>query len=159
MKNEFIESKKLNLWVVQLFLVLLLGFSVYALVLQIFTDATFANKNIPNWALGLGIFLILGLIASFASLKLETQVNQAGIKVNFGILANESWSWSEIKKAQLLSFSFVGFGKRKNPKYGTVLSTGGKQGLALELQNGEKWLIDINGRKELETFLKNMKRR
>jgi len=158
MKNEFIESKKLNLWAVQLFLVFLLGFSVYALVLQLFTEATFANKDIPNWALGLGIFLLLGLIASFASLKLETQVNRAGIKVTFGILANESWSWSEIQRAQPLSFSFQGFGKRKSPKYGTVLSTGGKQGLAIELKNGKKWLIDVQDQKELIRVLKQLKK-
>jgi len=158
MKNEFIESKKLNLWVVQLFLILLLGFSVYALVLQIFTEATFANKDIPNWALGLGIFLLLGLIASFSSLKLETQVNQEGVKVSFGILANETWSWSEIKKVQLISFSFQGFGKRKSPKYGTVLSTGGKQGLAIEMKNGKKWLIDVHDQKELAQVLKQLKK-
>tara|TARA_R110002050_G_scaffold258026_1_gene397187 strand:- start:5217 stop:5693 length:477 start_codon:yes stop_codon:yes gene_type:complete len=157
MKNEFIESKKLNLRVVQLLLVLLLGFSVYALVLQIFTEATFANKDIPNWVLGLGIFLLLGLIASFASLKLDTKVNQDGIKVSFGILANEEWPWAEIKKAQVQNFSFVGFGKRKSPQYGTVLSTGGKQGLAIELKNGEKWLIDIKNRKDLEKLLKSLK--
>lgn len=158
MKNEFIESKKLKLWVVQLFLILLLGFSVYALLLQIFTEATFANKDIPNWVLGLGIFLLLGLIASFASLKLETQVNQEGVKVTFGILANETWPWSEIKKAQPISFSFQGFGKRKNPKYGTVLSTGGKQGLAIELKNGKKWLIDVQDQKELTRVLKQLRK-
>ena len=158
MKNEFVESKKLNHWAVQVFLVLLLGFSVYALVLQIFTEATFANKDIPNWVLGLGILLLLGLIASFASLKLETRVNQEGIKVTFGILANETWSWSEIKKAQPISFSFQGFGKRKNPKYGTVLSTGAKQGLAIELKNGKKWLVDVQDQRELIKVLKQLKK-
>ncbi len=158
MKNEFIESKKLKLWIVQLFLVLLLGFSVYALVLQIFTDSTFANKDIPNWVLGLGIFLLLGLIASFASLKLDTQVNQDGVKVSFGILANENWAWQEIAKASIIKFPFAGFGKRKNPKYGTVLSIGGKQGLALELKNGEKWLIDIQNGQELQRVMKVLKK-
>ncbi len=158
MKNEFIESKKLNLWAVQLILVLLLGLSVYALVLQLFTEASFAHKNIPNWVLGVGIFFLLGLIGSFASLKLVTQINEAGLKVSFGILANETWAWSEIKKVQPLSFSFQGMGKRKNSQYGTVLSTGGKQGLAIELKNGQKWLIDVQNQKELAQVLKQLKK-
>lgn len=158
MKKEFVESKRLKLWAVQIFLILLLGISVYALLFQIFTGASFANKDLPNWVLGVGIFLLLGLIASFASLKLDTQVNQDGIKVSFGFLANENWPWQEINKVSIIKFSFVGFGKRKNPKYGTVLSIGGKQGLSIELKNGEKWLIDIQNSSELQKVMKQLKK-
>jgi hypothetical protein len=158
MKNEFIESKKLKLWMVQVFLIIALGLSVYALLLQLLTQSSFGNRGIPSWLFGLGIFILLGLIASFVNLKLETTVNNEGIKVKFGILAQENWAWADIKKTSLVKHSFLGLGKRKNAQYGTVLSTGGKQGLAVELKNGQKWLINVQSPKELSKLLKTLKK-
>jgi hypothetical protein len=143
---------------VQLFLIIALGLSVYALLFQLLTQTSFGNRDISNWLLGFGIFILLGLIASFSSLKLETEVNEEGIKVQFGILAQEKWLWPEIKKTNLVKHSFLGLGKRKNAEYGTVLSTGGRQGLAVELKNGQKWLINIQDTKELSKLLKVLKK-
>jgi hypothetical protein len=158
MKNEFIESKKLKLWMVQVFLIITLGLSVYALLFQLFTQSSFGNRDIPSWLFGIGIFILLGLIASFVNLKLETEINNEGIKVKFGILAQESWAWADIKKTSLVKHSFLGLGKRKNAQYGTVLSTGGRQGLAVELKNGQKWLINIQDTEELSKLLKVLKK-
>lgn len=50
-------------------------------------------------------------------------------------------SWQEIKSIQFTTYSFVGYGWRFSSKYGTVNNVSGNKGIALELNNGSKFLI------------------
>ena len=57
-----------------------------------------------------------------------------------------------------LDYGFIGgYGIRLWTKYGTVYNTSGKIGLAITLNNGDKFLIGTQKSDELKLFLENNK--
>ena len=66
------------------------------------------------------------------------------------------FAWKDIQGAKTLRYGFVGgYGIRLLTPYGTVYNIKGKEGLALELKNGKKYLIGSQKTDEIELVLAN----
>ena len=65
-----------------------------------------------------------------------------------------------MKHAEIVNYEFVGgWGIRLWTKYGTVYNTKGDKGLAIELQNGKKFLIGTQKATELSKIIEKVDRR
>jgi len=90
------------------------------------------------------------LILLFASMRLNTAIDESGIRMRFFPFTGKRAAWSEIKKAEVVNYGFVGgWGIRIGTAYGTVYNTQGNRGLAIELVNGKKFLIGTQKEKEM----------
>lgn len=66
-------------------------------------------------------------------------------------------NWNEIKNIEVINYGFVGgWGIRLWTKYGTVYNMKGNKGLAIELNNGKKFLIGTQKETELRKFMEKM---
>jgi hypothetical protein len=83
--------------------------------------------------------------------RLRTEVNKAGVSVNFAPFAKKQFDWSDIKSAEVIDYGFVGgWGVRMGTKYGTIYSTQGKEGLSLGLKSGKKVVVGTQRKAEMQ---------
>lgn len=81
------------------------------------------------------------------SLRLATIVNEQGIDARFKAMpfAHKTFSWAEIEKAEVLSYSplaeYGGWGLRYGFSAGWCYNVRGKTGLKLRLKNGKQFMI------------------
>ena len=88
---------------------------------------------------------------------LETRMDAEGIEIRFFPLLRKSWSWDDIRHAEVLQYGFVGgWGIRLWTAYGTVYNIRGDQGLFFELHNGKKRLIGTQKQEEMKQFLDSL---
>jgi hypothetical protein len=103
------------------------------------------------------LLLLACCILPFVFLKmmyLETKMDQEGIQIRFFPLVRRTWRWSEMTRAEIVNYGFVGgWGIRLWTQYGTVYNIRGDEGLAFELKNGKKILVGTQKQKELQNFL------
>ena len=91
----------------------------------------------------------------FWFVKLKTNINGAGIEMNYFPFAKKEVKWSEIKEVKVVNYCFVGgWGLRYFTKYGTVYNVAGRHGLAIQLKSGIKFLIGTQRPEELKEKLK-----
>lgn len=110
--------------------------------------------------LGLIVFTVLIYIflAFLYLIKLSTHIDENGIQMRFFPLVKKDFKWKDIKNVQVITYGFVGgFGIRLWTKYGTVYNVKGNKGLAIELNNGKKYLIGTQKETELKTVIKKFK--
>ena len=55
-----------------------------------------------------------------------------------------------------MNYGFVGYGIRLGSKYGTVYNMKGNRGLAIELNNGKKFVIGTQKEMELKNVVEKM---
>lgn len=68
----------------------------------------------------------------------------------------KSVEWEDVKQAKVVDYGFVGgWGIRFGTEYGTVYNIKGKKGLAIELNNGKKFLIGTQKEEELNEVLQS----
>jgi hypothetical protein len=149
MEAVFKEKQKFTQWWLWLFLIGIGIFQVYALSSQLIKGVYFGDKPMSN--IGLIIFTIIpfGIIILFWYIKLETEIDEKEIRVKFTPLVKKTFRWENIKTATVIQYKFVGYGIRLFTSYGTVYNTKGNMGLAIELKNGEKFLIGTQKASEL----------
>jgi hypothetical protein len=149
MEAVFKEKQKFTQGWLWLFLIGIGIFQVYALSSQLIKGVYFGDKPMSN--IGLIIFTIIpfGIIILFWYIKLETEIDEKEIRVKFTPLVKKSFRWENIKTATVIQYKFVGYGIRLFTSYGTVYNTKGNMGLAIELKNGEKFLIGTQKASEL----------
>lgn len=151
MKIEYKEKQKFTQWWIWLFLVgstILLIFGIYK---QIILGEEIGNNPMPDLGLILVSVLMIGLIAIFWLMKLETEIDENEIRMNFPPFVKKRVSWKEIKKAEVVNYGFIGgWGIRLWTKYGNVYNTKGNKGLAIELLNGKQFLIGTQNESELK---------
>ncbi len=156
MKLEFKEEQKFTQWWLWLTLIGIGIIPIFGIYKQIILGEKFGNN--PMSDLGLIIFcvFIFGLIALFMVMKLETEIDQTKIRIKFFPFVNKRVNWTDIKKAEIVNYRFVGgWGIRLYTKYGTVYNTKGKKGLAIELLNGGKILVGTQKEAELNKVIEN----
>lgn len=102
-------------------------------------------------------------VLPFVMLKLmylETKLDQHGIHIRFFPLVRKTWEWSELVRAEMVNYGFVGgWGIRLWTQYGTVYNIRGNEGLAFELQNGKKYLVGTQKKDELANFMKDIEQK
>ena len=81
-------------------------------------------------------------ISLLLAMRLHTEIDADGIRIRFFPLTKRAVKWSEVKRAEVVNYGFVGgWGIRLWTSYGTVYNTSGNKGLAIELKDGKKFLI------------------
>ena len=106
--------------------------------------------------IGLIVFsaFIFGLVLLFYSIRLKTRIDEKEIRMNFFPLIQKRVRWKEVKSAEVINYGFVGgWGIRLWTRHGTVYNIKGNKGLAVELLNGNKFVIGTQKEKELRKFI------
>lgn len=154
MKIEFKEEQKFTqgwLWLILSGIGILPILGIYK---QLIVGKSFGGN--PMSVVGLITFcvFIFGLIAMFWFMRMKTEIDQNEIRLKFFPFVKKRINWKEIKNAEIVNYGFVGgWGIRLGIKYGTVYNTKGNKGLAIELLNGEKFLIGTQKETELKKMM------
>lgn len=154
MKTEFTEEQKFTQWWLWLILIAIGMLPVYGIYKQFIIGEDFGSKPLSN--LGLIIFsvFVFCFILLFYFLRLKTEIDQQEIRMRFFPFVQKRILWTDIKKAELVNYGFVGgWGIRLWTSYGTVYNTKGDKGLAIELLDGKKLLIGTQREADLQKFL------
>jgi hypothetical protein len=148
MKIEFKEKQKFTQWWIWLLLIGLGAIAVYGIIQQILFGVDFGDKPMSN--IGLIIFTLFVFVFIYFNwyMTLITEITNEGIKVRFVPFVKKEIKWNDLKSAKIINYGFVGYGIRLGSKYGTVYNMNGNKGLAVELNNGKKFVIGTQ--KELE---------
>lgn len=158
MRIQFEEEQKFNQWWLWIFLIPLGILPLFGIYKQLVLEEPFGDN--PMSDLGLIVFTVLIYIflAFLYLIKLSTHIDENGIQMRFFPLVKKDFKWKDIKNVQVITYGFVGgFGIRLWTKYGTVYNVKGNKGLAIELNNGKKYLIGTQKETELKTVIKKFK--
>lgn len=151
---EYQETQRFDqiwIWALLIGLNLIPAVGIYR---QTILDLPFGNNPLPDaglWALQLfTLFLLWGI----SRLRLYTSINATRINIRFYPLAQQTIDWSEVQKAEIVNYGFVGgWGIRLTSRYGTVYNTRGNMGLLLKLKNGKKVCVGTQQPKLLGQWL------
>ncbi|WP_221390800.1 hypothetical protein [Dyadobacter sp. NIV53] len=134
--NEFSEKQKMTQWWIWAILIGLAGYWIWDLIRQLS-----GIKALDITGLIVGLFITTTVMLIFYYLELETCYNEDGIRIKYSFLTNQLIKWDSIKSAEIITYSFVGYGVRVSLKYGMVYNAKGNKGLFMVKNNSEKLLI------------------
>lgn len=157
MTTEFKEVQKFDQWWLQFFLVAAGGAALYMFYRQIILG--FPVGDNPMSDTGLIIFTVFAFcfIGFIYMLTLKTHITSEKISVSYFPMINKEIQWTDIDTAEVVNYGFVGgWGIRIGTKYGTVYNVKGKEGLALRLKSGKKYVIGTQKAEELSHFIQNL---
>lgn len=157
MKIDFKEEQKFTQWWLWIFLIGIGVFPLFGIYKQLIVGDKFGDKPMSDSGLIISFLLTFSIIAFFWFMRLKTEIDQKEIRVNFFPFVKKRISWKEIKSIEIVNYGFVGFGIRLWTKYGTVYNTKGNIGLAIELLNGEKYLIGTQKENEMKEIAEKAK--
>jgi len=154
MKIKFKGEQKFTQWWLWLILIGIGIIPVFGVYKQLIIGEKFGDKPMPDFGLILFCVFSFSLIAMFWLIRLKTDIDENGIRMNFFPFAKKRVFWKEVKSAEIVNYGFVGgWGVRLWTKYGTVYNTNGNKGLAIELVNGGKFLIGTQKETELNEIV------
>jgi len=151
--NLFTEDQRFGQWWLWLLILGSAAVVIIPFILQLVSGNPIGSKPAPTYVLGLLSFLMIGLVALFLSLKLNTSIDQNMIRMSYGIFGSKKINWSDVETVDVVNYGFVGYGMRLSLKHGTVYNVGGKYGLFITLKSGKKFTIGTQKKEELEEFL------
>ena len=158
MKIEFKEEQKFTQWWLWIILIGIGLLPVFGIYKQLIIGEKFGSKPMSDIGLIFFAIFIFSLIALFWFMRLKTEIDKSGIRMSFFPFVKKKVNWNEIKRVKIVDYGFVGgWGIRLWTKYGTVYNTKGKIGLAIELNNGKKFLIGTQKENELNRILNEIK--
>lgn len=143
---EIQQFRQIWIWLIILIIVIVLYIPIISGVLNIFLSIIF--------------FLFgFGFIWLFYSMKLVTEVKEAGIQITFTPFTNFIIPFNEIKNLEIREYrpilEYGGWGIRFN-RTGKAYTVSGKIGLQVELFNGKKILIGTEKSNDLLKSLDNL---
>lgn len=143
---EIQQFRQIWIWLIILIIVIVLYIPIISGVLNIFLSIIF--------------FLFgFGFIWLFYSMKLVTEVKEAGIQITFTPFTNFIIPFNEIKNLEIREYrpilEYGGWGIRFN-RTGKAYTVSGKIGLQVELFNGKKILIGTEKSDDLLKSLDNL---
>ncbi|WP_430412418.1 hypothetical protein [Kordia sp.] len=157
MKIQFTEEQKFSQWWLWLILISVGIMPIYGIYKQLIRGESFGSKPMSDTGLiivAIVVFLVIGL---FLIMRLQTTIDAAGIHMRYFPFIKKDVKWHEIKKAEVVNYGFVGgWGIRLWTSYGTVYNIRGNKGLAIELQNGKKFLIGTQKETELTEVIEKV---
>jgi len=155
MKIDFKEEQKFRQWWLWLILTGIAILPIYGIYKQIILEVKFGDKPMSDAGLIIFCLVIFSFIAMFWFMRLKTEIDKNEIRMNFFPFIKKRVNCKEIKNAEIVNYGFVGgWGIRLWTKYGTVYNIKGNIGLAIELQNGKKFLIGTQKETELNRIVK-----
>jgi hypothetical protein len=133
---------------------------IYAIIQQIFLKTPIGDKPAPDLIFITAALFILTFLILFHQIKLDTVITDKGVYFRWRPFKKtyKQFTWSEIEKAEFITYGFVGFGLRLTP-HGTVQNVGGDTGLRLHLKSGKKFIIRTQKQSELLAFMQQINRR
>jgi hypothetical protein len=155
-KIEFKEKQKFTQWWIWLILIGLGAIAVYGFIQQIVFGVEFGNKPMSNVGIIIFTLFVFGFIYFNWYMTLITEITNGGIKMRFIPFVKKEIQWSELKSVKIVNYGFVGYGIRLGSKYGTVYNMSGNKGLAIELNNGKKFVIGTQKEMELKNVVEKM---
>lgn len=159
MKIAFNEEQKFTQWWLWLILIGIGLVPVFGIYKQLILGEPFGDNAMSDAGLILFAVLVFALIAFFWTMRLETKIDDNGIRMQFFPFLRKRLDWEEIKTAKIVNYGFVGFGIRLGTKHGTVYNTKGNKGLAIQLTNGKKFVIGTQKETELNEIVKKASER
>ena len=155
MKIKFKEEQKFTQWWLWLILVPIGFLPIIGICKQIILGESFGDKPMSDIGLIIFAIFIFSLLGLFILMKLKTNIDNDKIEMNFFPFVKKTTKWTDIKKAEVVNYGFVGgWGIRLWTKYGTVYNIKGNKGLAIELMNGKKYLIGTQKETEINEIVK-----
>ena len=155
MKIRFKEEQKFTQWWLWLILIIVGLIPVYGIYKQLIKGEVFGDNPMSDTGLVIFAIFVFGIIALIWFMRLNTEIDQKEIRITFIPFTKKNVEWKNVKTAQIVNYGFVGgWGIRHWTKYGAVFNTKGNKGLAIELKNGEKFLIGTQRESELTAIIK-----
>ena len=155
MKIEFTEEQRFTQWWLWIILTGVGIIPIYGIYAQIANGKAFGENPMSDLGLvGFTVF-VFAFIAMFWFLRLKTEIDNNEIRMRFYPLAKKHVQWKDVKNARIVKYEFVGYGIRFGSKFGTIYNTNGNKGLAIELHNGEKFVIGTQKENELKKIVEN----
>ncbi len=157
MKCTFREEQRFNQWWIWLIIVTV-GFMSFIMFYNQAVNQKYIGFSSTNmFKFILFLFLFIAFSALFFYIRLETFIDERTVKMYFFPFVRKNVNWTDIKYAEVVNYGFVGgWGIRLWTKYGTVYNIRGNKGLAIELNNGKKFLIGTQKEEKLKKTLSNL---
>lgn len=150
----FKEKQRFTQWWLWLILIPIVILPVVGIVQQLILGEEFGDNPMSDLGLILFAVFVFALLGLFLMMRLKTEIDQTEIRMSFIPFVKKRIKWSEIKKAEVLNYGFVGgWGIRLSFKYGTVYNIRGNKGLAIELRNGKRFVIGTQREEELKKIV------
>ena len=157
MKLLFQEQQKFNQWWLWLLLATVALVPFYAFFQMFTTSDDISEKLLNNKSILIPFAVFMVVIGFFLITKLKTEIDQEELRLKFFPFTKKTVKWSEVKSAKVIQYGFVGgWGIRLYTQYGTVYNTRGNKGLAIELKNGNKFLIGTQKQIELTKIIEKL---
>jgi len=158
MKTEFKEEQKFTQWWIWIILTGIGLLPIYGIYNQLIMGNKSGSKQMSDLGLLFFALFVFGIIALFWLMRLKTEINKNELKINFFPFVKKKIKWNDIKSVKIVNYGFVGgWGIRLWTKYGTVYNIKGETGLAVELNNGNRFLIGTQKETELNSILNTIK--
>ena len=158
MKLLFEEQQKFTQWWLWLLLATVAIVPFYAFFQMLFISDDFGENLLSDKSVLVTFLVFMIVIVFFLVVKLKTEIDQEELRLRFLPFTKKTVKWSDVKSARVLKYGFVGgWGIRLFTHYGTVYNTKGNKGLAIELENGDNFLIGTQKQEELSTVIENLR--
>jgi len=149
------EKQRFTQWWLWAILIGVSALAIFGIYRQIILGQPFGDNPMSDSGLIIFAVLMIALSAFFWSIHLDTRIDKTHVRFSFFPFLKKSVERKNINSAKVLDYGTVGgWGIKQSRKYGTVYSTGGDLGLAIVMQNGDKFVIGTQNESELETFLR-----
>jgi hypothetical protein len=150
----FEEEQRFNQWWLWLLLLGLLGSAIYGMYQQLVLGEPFGSKPMSDNGIVVYFIFSVAMVVFFRWMRLYTHINKEGVSMIFAPFVTKKIAWDEIKNMGIVHYGFVGgWGIRPYTTYGTVYNISGAKGLAINLENGNKFLIGSQKNDELLQFI------
>ena len=154
MTTLFKEDQRFTQWWLWVILIPIGILPVVGIVQQLILGEEFGDNPMSDIGLILFAVFVFALLGLFLMMRLKTEIDQTEVRMSFIPFVKKRIKWSEIKKAEVVNYGFVGgWGIRLSFKYGTVYNIKGNMGLAIELKNGKRFVIGTQKEKELGSIV------
>jgi hypothetical protein len=129
------------------------------LLYQLITGDRVGARPMSNTALALlSSVLFVIIFWAYKTVKLTTQIDDEKIVYGWNMPTGElnEIPLSKIREWSLIRYTFVGYGFRISPKYGSVHNLSGNKGLFIVTESGDKVLIGTHKLRELKAVLEQL---
>lgn len=153
---SFREKQGIRAWWIWLILFAVALLPWIGVYVQEVLEQPFGNN--PMSTLGLVVLgsALAALLIWMWRITLLTEAHNDHLSLEFGVFGSRNIPWSQIKHAEVVPYVSLGYGYRMSFKYGTVYRAGGKFGVALQLQSGEKLMFSTEQPERWKTILKDL---
>ncbi|MCG8331569.1 MAG: hypothetical protein MI974_28025 [Chitinophagales bacterium] len=156
MGSKFQEIQRFKQWWLWYIIITVALIPVWGIYQQIVLGKQFGNNPMSDTGLVVFLLLMLLFVAFFRSIHLKTEIDKNGINILFFPFIKKYISWNEINSASVVQYNFIGYGIRLSSRFGTAYNIAGNSGLAIELKNGNKYLIGTQKEEELKEILEHL---